>query len=347
LKNGQWFLFRGKKRKMQWIRTDKCLPDIRDSLGLANTDRFSHKKCDSLDADSRNRRFGEVERVRIGLVNTDKLLSDELSKLASVVPIANATEKIDTLFIDWIPLSRKTPENTPKLQLQAEIIENYIVKKIPAVLFDRYLSISTKEFKWLHKFNVTFCEPALDYRRNFIYLPFWTILKSLEGISLNVSDRKYDLVYRGNISDKIRSFEKYYLEYIKCYAEDNVCYSGNIEKEREKLYMCEGLHKRDFSFSDAKLSVIIGSVRDYKIGHLDSTFVEALNENCVPMLPEEHRYYSAFSWITPTITETKSFTDMYSRTYIGLIKDIYNDIEKRYPEMVVSNTAEMICELLK
>ena len=286
--------------------------------------------------------------MRIGCINVEKSLADELSKIASVCLIGKGEKlEFDTLFIDWIPLSRKNPENTPKLLAQTEIVEKYIIKKIPTVIFDRYLGISSKEYNWLRKFNVSFCEPALDYRRNFIYLPFWTILKRFNDISLNNSERKYSLAYKGSITDKIKSFEKYYVEYSTSYMGDDVCYCGSVDKDKEREYLEGGLHRKDFSFSDAKISIIIGTARDYKVGYLDSSFMDALNNNCVPMLPEEHRYYSGFPWVIPTIQEIKSFADMYENTYIGLINDVYNDIEKRYPEMKVENTAEMVVELLK
>lgn len=291
--------------------------------------------------------------MKIGCINAEKTLVDELAKISEVEPIGEGGKlEFDTMFIDWIPLSRKNPENTPKLLHQAQIVEKYITKKIPTVIFDRHLGISSKEYNWLRKFNVSFCEPALDYRRNFIYLPFWTILKRLNDIPLNISDRKYSLVYKGSISDKTRSFEKYFLEYSKVYPDDNICYWGSVDKDKEKEYIENGIHRRDFSFSDAKFTIIIGTSRDYKVGYLDSCIMDALNNNCVPIIPNDHRYYSAFPLIIPIlekccIPEIKTFVDMYENTYVGLIKDTFTAIEKLYPEMLVQNAAEMIVELLR
>jgi len=291
--------------------------------------------------------------MRIGCINTEKTLVYELSKISEIASIDEDSKvEFDALFIDWIPLSRKNPENTPKLLHQAQIVEKYIIKKIPTVIFDRHLGISSKEYNWLRKFNVSFCEPALDYRRNFIYLPFWTILKRFNDIPLNVSDRKYSLVYKGSISDKTRSFEKYFLEYSKVYPDDNICYWGSVDKDKEKEYIENGLHRRDFSFSDAKFTIIIGSVRDYKVGYLDSGIMDALNSNCVPMIPDEHRYYTSLPWVIPVmekccVEEIHNFVTMYDRTYVGLILDVYNSIRVCYPEMDVTYTAEMIVELLR
>ncbi len=109
----------------------------------------------------------------LGLLNVKNDLKQNLSKHFDVY-ILDKTQPddlpdLDNLFIDWI-----SNQDEFEFAHQAVIIENYIKKGIPTIVFDRYLVLSYKEFSWLNKFNITFLEPAINHRVGFEYFPFWT-----------------------------------------------------------------------------------------------------------------------------------------------------------------------------
>ena len=85
----------------------------------------------------------------LGTLNTDKSLSDELSKQGiTIVPLdINQSIACDAFFIDFHPTkSDKTPQKAAKLVAQAFVLEESVKKKKPILLFDRYLGLTKKEY---------------------------------------------------------------------------------------------------------------------------------------------------------------------------------------------------------
>lgn len=247
-----------------------------------------------------------------------------------------------SVFIDWIPTKKGTSQKKAGALLsQTEILEKYL-GKLPIVIFDRYRSITREEYNWLKKPKVTFFEPALISRDGFKYLPYWTKIKTLDDIKLNDTERRVNIGYIGPLEDKIRYFEKYYMK-IKMSNDLTVSYdSKNITSEKKQEYNDLGIINEKLSFTDIQFSVIIGNVNDYAVGHLDPFYLKALENNCVPILPMENRFYNALPLVADSSYWYDIFDKMYESVYIGLIKDTYDKIKKYYPEMDIKFAAEVV-----
>ncbi|GEM_PF-2384210 len=282
----------------------------------------------------------------LGTLNTDKSLSDELSKQGiTIVPLdINQSIACDAFFIDFHPTkSDKTPQKAAKLVAQAFVLEESVKKKKPVLLFDRYLGLTKKEYNWLNSTKIRFLEPALNYRSGFYYLPFWYKQKKLNDIQLNNNERQYCLGYKGNIIERIKSFEKYYVYYAKLYPNNKVVYNKEVDKIKKEEYKNFGIEKKDFDYSEVQYTFIIGTNLEYKIGYLDSFIFKALESNCIPIIPPEHRYFG----LIQSYFDLHIINNMYDQIYIGMLCDLYENLEKYYPEMEIKNVAGEIINHIK
>ena len=279
----------------------------------------------------------------LGLLNVEQILIDELIKHTPTKILIDKLDNVDTLMIDWLPTAKKSVRKAPLLLNQTNIIEESIKRKIPVILFDRYLSITEKEYHWLRKFGgIRFCEPALNYRRYFSYLPFPIKCKNRDTIELNETSRELPLVYKGDLENKIKSFEKYYLEYGKMNP-DQSWYDGRVMKGKELEYTHFNVNKKEFELNQAKCMLLLGSQRDYTVGYLDGFLSKLLNNNVIPLLPAEHKYYS-FTTTVADVDLIEWFVNSYDMCYIGFLLDVYNRIDKCYNEMTVGSVSNQIME---
>lgn len=258
--------------------------------------------------------------------------------------VKSKEKEYTSVFISWIPTKKGTSQKKASALLyQTELLEKY-VKKLPIVIFDRYRSMTKEEYDWLKKFKVTFFEPAISPRDGFKYLPNWTKIKTLDEIDLNESKRSVQLGYIGTTDDKTKSFEKYYVK-PKMLTDVNVSYY-NKNGINEDQYKNLGIINKPLEHKDIEFTVIIGTPNDYVVGHLDQYYIEALKNNCIPMIPEENRYYSSLGYSVNSSNWYDAYCGMYDGIYVGVIKDIYDRIRKYYPEMNVTFTAEVIKKYL-
>lgn len=269
--------------------------------------------------------------------NVEENLSQEINKITK-----SKSKEYTSVLIDWIPTKKSVNQKkASNLLSQTDILEKY-VKTLPIVIFDRYRSITTEEHSWLKKFNVTFFEPAILRRNGFLYLPNWTKIKELHHIQINNNKRNVNLGYIGYLTDKTKSFDKYYIKTKISNPDLNV----TISTENEEYKSLGITYKKDLQFSDIEFSVILGNTNDYAVGHLDSYFFKALDNNCIPFIPKENRYYSAMPLVVDNNKWYDMYVNMYDRIYVGLINDIYQGIKKYYPEMNIVYTAEIIKKYL-
>jgi hypothetical protein len=267
--------------------------------------------------------------------STDKVFINEINKKATITTI----DKADVIFIDWIP------------KISMKYIESIQKRKQKFIIFDRFLSISVNEANLLQKQNVILTEPALNFRRKYFhYIPFWVKLKKFDDINLNENDRFYDLAYKGDLQGKTISFNEYYVPYTRAYPKSvYIENQKNILQDENSYYNSLGITRKDvINFNEVKVTMVIGSPLDYEIGYLDYQFFNALSNNCIPLIPNEHKYFSLLSpRVNDKIFDINYIIDNYDKTYIGYILDIYKIIEKYYPEMVVENVVDEILNLIK
>jgi hypothetical protein len=276
-------------------------------------------------------------------LNTDKNLEDEICNITK-----NNTKDVTSIFINWIPTKKDANLQKASILLsQTETIEKHI-GKVPIVIFDKYSSISTNEYNWLKKNNVTFFEPVLCCRNGFKYLPHSTKIKTVDDISINSEKRHINIGYVGSINDRIKLFEKFVLSIKESFPELHISYeTKSISQEAEDRYDRIGVKNKKIDLSDTEFLVIIGNKNDFNLGRLDNYFFKALENNCVPLIPKDNRYYQAFTYILKDSNWYNWFQSLYDKIYIGMLADLYKDIKKYYPEMDISYTAETIKHYLQ
>jgi hypothetical protein len=248
----------------------------------------------------------------LGLLNTKGELLDALASMKEIQicdfdnqPF-NLEECPDImgLFIDWVPKD----VNEKHFIKQATILQEYVKRGIPVVLFDRHTAITQKEYKWLSNYNVTFMEPRVRFRHGFEWCPqwtgplpdrFWTGTKEEEPRSIK-------LAYRGPLATQIKSFEKYYKNYAAIYPGSTTVYrctdldmwKGHSQKNKLKEWQEHNLVpqntlKKPFEFKDVDTTILIASYKDYASGYLPDNLFSMMKSGVIPLLPIEHRFFGA------------------------------------------------------
>lgn len=254
--------------------------------------------------------------------------------------------KIDALYIEWIKKS-----NSKSYSLQATIVYRYIKKKIPIVIFDRYLLMTRKEFEWLRKFNNVFLfEPALHNRYGFRYLPRPINVLKYEDLGKN-KKYEWDLGYIGNLANKTYSFKKYY----KSFAENNIgskiCYSTILNNDTVEKYRYSNLKRVDnVDWYDIRCAVAIDTYKNYAIGYLNEWIFEAMKKGCLVLLPIEHKYFgNMFNRLVVSNIEDIGILTINLEANINqiIIEEIFENIKNLYPEFTMNYTVEVIKECIK
>jgi hypothetical protein len=281
---------------------------------------------------------------KIGLLNVDSVLESALSS-TNPINVNEGFHDVKALFIDWIPTSDDHPKNTKKLIRQVDAVKHYLKKKTPLIIFDRYRKLTDTEIDFFKKNNTTLFEPSIRLRKGFEYLPYWVSIKNINELKIDDHDRQIDILYKGNLpKNKIESFRKYYVETAKNFSDTKICYNKEYEIEPDiDLYYKEIVHITEKDYHDSKYTILIGSSDDYRDGYIDCMFFDALNNGCIPLIPHENRYYGSFKTICISPTSLSWFFETtYNFMYLGIISDIYKEIEQFYPEMDVRNVVNII-----
>ena len=257
----------------------------------------------------------------IGLYNVDGDLYESLTTLKTIkLNVDMKFPELKGLFIDWIDtLNKKKPSK--EYVYQAALITYYSKKNVPIVIFDRYMCITTKEFKWLTKYNTHLYEPALNHRTGFYYQPHWIKLDEERLLNYDEDEREYVLGHTGPQTD---AFNKYYNEYHKAFPDVNFNYK--VDNWKEIQYM-----------------IAVDSKSNYNIGYLNHNIIDAMVNGCMIFCPIEHKYFS--NMFTGTVVKDVSDIMYWTHTLtqimrIDFIISIYRNIRERYPEFTIENTIE-------
>jgi hypothetical protein len=276
----------------------------------------------------------------IAIYNTNKMLSKELGKsFKNVNWVRKDNEKvvngIEGLFIDWVPHYSKDKQ---ALKIQTGLINKHVKQGVPTVIFDSKLSMTRKEYNLLSRKNVFFFEPALSYRIGFDYMPFWTKVKTIEEIELFEDNKNVDLGYvsiskEPNIA---MPFEKYYTRYASKYYNRKV-------KHFSKLRNTTIHYQKDLKYRDIKCSVVINEPIYNSIGYIGDSVFKMMEQSCIPLIPEEHRYYH---FLLDTVVKNEDNVEWYVENFddlhLGVIYDINRKIENHFPEMKVEFVVDVI-----
>lgn len=283
----------------------------------------------------------------LGTVNIEENLGKELSKDFDLITMTGEKPNIDALFVDWIPRSKK---RSPAVVLQATVVDWYVKKKVPTIIFDRFLGVTNKEYKWLRKFKTYFFEPAINHRRKFDYLPIWTPeiydIHTYPDVELN--GRGLDLGCTDYLSNKLKSFEKYYVEFGKLYPTYEIGYNNRLLKEKTDEYHEANVKEWIISADNMKFFILIGTQKSYDIGYLYPSLFEYMKRGCVPLLPQENKYFhSLFPGLVIEKPGDINYVMGGYKYAIPTIVDIYQRIEKYFPEMKMNHTVDVIKRCLE
>lgn len=270
----------------------------------------------------------------IGLLNADVDLIPNMKnigerKMLNIDIGTGIPSNLKGLYIDW--LKKPTKGKSKGYVYQAAILDKYIKKKIPIVIFDRYMCITNKEYKWLNRYNVTLYEPAINNRIGFHYMPFPIDIDKYESRMLNEMEeekprpRSIDIGFKGN--RKNDSFDKYIISYIKKQPDKNVLYNDE-----------------NLDWNDVKWTIAIDNDENYSIGHLDYNIVEAMKYGCDVIIPKEHKYYLG---LFNNTDNSFNLIHYYVANYTGKTRQHsiiarFDNMRELYPEFDMKNVAEII-----
>lgn len=279
--------------------------------------------------------------MKLGVFNCTKEILERLPY--DVVRLDDLTGelKVDALFIDWLP---RNLTDQDKLAKQASLVEACAKRKKTVVLFDRYLDINEREYKYLKKFNTFFFEPAINYREGFEFLPPWTICWNLTQLPTygGEGNRSIDLGYIGSLKNRLKGFEKYYVGFAELYPKYNASYTSSLPKTKIDEYRDAGVTKKEFTFKDIKCFMLIDTPRNYEIGYLNPDIFDIMQMGCFPLLPEEHRFYHSVFSVIEDIKFMPFYIETWNAVRETMLLDIYNNIKSVFPEMDIEYTVDTI-----
>lgn len=249
--------------------------------------------------------------------------------------------RVDGIIIDWVT------KNDKKFTHQAAVADHY-ARKTPTFLYDRFSSLTYKEYKWLSKFKVKFYEPLMLGRRGFDYLPQWTRMLTYDEIPN--TETMYSIGYTGELSnDKIKPFEKYYKEYASLYPKDKVIYDNEITRSKTEEYRNFNLHLKVFYLSSVSFTILIDSLKNYNSGFLDPHIFSSMRNGCCPLLPIEHKYFHAMfkNLVVKNVDDISFISGSCKGIRDILIEEVYQNIENLYPEFTIDYATNIIKDSFK
>jgi len=290
--------------------------------------------------------------MKLGTLNIDKVLEECLPEKYDIVSLQwdsiqrKDFPEIDALYIDWTPPGNQA---SPTSVRQAAVMDNYVKKKIPVVIFDRHLRLTNKEYNWLRKFKVYFFEPAINYRRKFRYMPVWTEIYDLHTFPHIKSVRRIDLGSFDDLGNKLKAFEKYNVVFGQLYPKWKNLYNYRLDLEKGAEYKESNVHLSRVESNDTKCFMLIGTEKAYEMGYLYPHVFDHMRNGCLPLLPQEHKYFHCL--FSDTIIEKMGDINyiLEGCNVIGIptLVDIYDRVERYYPEMKVNHTVDVITKCLE
>lgn len=254
---------------------------------------------------------------------------------------------LSAIFIDFIDPKSGTPE---QLQLQTEAISTF-VEYVPLIVFDRMLSLTEKEVAFLKKYDTVLLEPALNFRKDFEYLPNYIEIRTFEEIPyLREKSREIDFVFPHFFSDRYSEFKKFYFEIRKLvdYKSEIVCYDTPDSTHSSDFEKFKIKSNQNTKLNQCKFTILVGSEFEYNSGYLYS-INEMLKANVIPLLPRGHKYFNCLfeDTIIENAKDVKFFLESWETMYLGLILNVYERVINIYPEMLLENVNKKIKQIVE
>jgi hypothetical protein len=247
------------------------------------------------------------------LINCD----EELTRILSSKFTLNEDEGTP-VFINWLGENK---HESSEIVNQIEYLEKSIKEKRKVLVFDRDLSLKDDHIEYLsRKKNVVLCEPAINHRRSFIWLPF--PIETFEDPPLRTQEKKYDF-------------------YI---PSPNHPSKAILDKIKEDLYP-----EITFSdnYSECKCYLICDVLRKSLYGYLEPINY-LLKEYCFPVIWNRHRFYHYLfrDLMAYEAQDLKWLTIALNYADYAVLKDFYIRVNTNFPEMRVENWLGKVEELL-
>jgi len=285
--------------------------------------------------------------MKLGTLNIDSVLEGHLQVKCDVTHLDHIEDfpDIDALYVDW----ETGDKRRPVMVRQARVMDTYVKKKIPVVLFDRHLRLTNKEYNWLRKFKVFFFEPAINYRRKFRYIPVWTEIYDLHTFPNIEFDRRIDLGSFDDLGNKLKAFEKYNVMFGQLYPKWKNHYNHLRALEKREEYKESNVHISRVESNDTKCFILTGTQKAYEMGYLYPYVFDHMRNGCLPLLPQEHRYFHCLfsDTVIEKMGDINYILEGWDVLCIPTLVDIYERVEKYYPEMKVNHTVDVITKCLE
>ena len=277
----------------------------------------------------------------IGICNLCVDMVSELSKHIEIKDMFGSSDfpKIDGLIIDWVD---KSNDN---FITQAAMVEHYARESIPIVVYDRFMSVTQKEFSWLNKFNVSFLEPALNNRKEFEYLPQWSKLELV-----NIVDGQFDLGYIGSMNRRVKLFEKYYRKVATLWPNSTIKYEAldTVDDKKIDEWRADGVFKDLNHVYDFGFTVLIDSPDNIDIGYLPNNLMEMMKYGIVPLCPIENKYFHGIfrRLVVSEPADVEYIIRCFKHLREVMIQEIFDVIEYNYPEFTIEYACDIIMRKL-
>lgn len=285
-------------------------------------------------------------------MNIEKYLTDALAQKLPVLEFSKSINMndIDGVFIEWVD------ENTNSFIEQAAVVDYCAKNKKYIVIYDSNFHLKEKEYRWLQKSTKSrFYESCIKNRPGFFTMNnirqiLWKDFDLLENIEDDDDDRGNNLYYNGYISNKYKTFEKYYRNTANDYPDIRVSYSDeNISEKKKEYYKESNLMFSKSEWDDVDCSVLIGSYKDYMSGNISQDLYNMMSMLCIPLLPEEHRFFHSIfkSFIVSDFNTIEYFIRTIGKARKAIVIEISENIEKLFPELTMNHTVDTLVDFFK
>ncbi len=285
-----------------------------------------------------------IKKICVYNIGVDLL--KELESRIKVLP-SDFSKTPDIFYLEWYP--PEYGKKDEKFIHQITSLKYACTKlKIPVIIFDRFMSIDNSVRRWLKKYKIKIIEPSIFPSNGTTFLPPYINTKKDLGF---FPKRNVDLgIIDENMKDKVSSFEKYFLDFASLNPDMTVKYKGFNNYFKKNEYTDKNLiYDENINWKDISFTIAISKKSGYKKGFFESYIIDAINNGCVPLLPEEHRfYYSVFKQMY--ILSRNDMIYLIKNMKIvseELIYDIFKNINNHFPEFTVEYFCSKILKVFK
>ncbi len=279
--------------------------------------------------------------MKIVVNNIDRLLRYELSKKCEIVGIGGNPKGA---FIQWV--SSFDDKLVELFNKQTTLISHCMNKGIPLIIFDKHQQMTEDEIAFLVKPGIFLWEPSLNDRMFFSYQPHWgKFPDDLKNMTWNFDEkREIDLCYIPPLKKLLPTFQKYYQPIAET-GEYSVVYFGGGQNIQNKISGM-GITSLSISHDDhsIKTTILLGTEREYRTGHLPPQLFDYLHQGIVPMLPKEHKWFHSIfdGLVVNNNFDVEYILKMYDTIGFGLICGVYEGLAEYLPESNVVNVSKRI-----